>query len=63
MDLRYISTHLEAPHFKIEGLFMLYMVVKQDCVMAKVHLKDTYFTIPVVQEFHQLLTFQVEPDK
>ena len=63
LDLRYLNTHLEAPHFKMEGLHMLPTVVQQDWVLAKVYLKDAYLTIPVAQEFHQLLAFQVKPGK
>ena len=58
LDLRYLNTHLEAPHFKMEGLHMLPTVIQQDWVLAKVDLKDAYLTIPVAQEFLQLLAYQ-----
>ena len=29
-DLRYLNTHIEAPHFKMEGLHILSTVVQQD---------------------------------
>jgi len=63
LDLRYLNTYLEAPHFKMEGLHLLPTVVRQDWVLGKVDLKDAYLTIPVAQRFHRLLAFQVEPNK
>lgn len=63
LDLRYINLYLEAPHFKMEGLFMLPTVVQQEWVLGKIDLKDAYLTIPVAQEFHQLLAFQTAPHR
>ena len=63
LDLRYINSYLDAPHFKMEGLFMLPLVVREDWLLAKLDLKDAYLTIPVAPEFHQLLAFQVAPHK
>jgi len=40
---------LDAPHFKMEGLFMLPTVVQREWVLGKINLKDDYLTIPVAQ--------------
>ena len=48
-----------APHFKMEGLYMLSDILKQGWQMAKIDLKDAYLTIPVAREHHCLLSFQV----
>ena len=58
IDLRKLNQYLSPPHFKMEGLYMLPNVVRQDFFMAKVDLKDAYLTIPVSAEFHCLLAFQ-----
>ena len=60
IDLRLLSSFLEPPHFKMEGLYMLMEVLKQGWQMAKIDLKDVYLTIPVAREHHCLLSFQVQ---
>ena len=42
IDLRKLNQYLSPSHFKMEGLYMLPNVVRQDFFMAKVDLKDTY---------------------
>ena len=42
---------------------MLPTVVQQEWVLGKIDLKATYLTIPVAQEFHQLLAFQTAPHR
>ena len=59
IDLRFLNTYLEPPHFKMEGLYMLPVILKQDWFMAKIDLKDAYLTIPVATVHHPLLSFQV----
>ena len=59
IDLRFLNTYLEPPHFKVEGLYMLPVILKQDWFMAKIDLKDAYLTIPVAAVHHPLLSFQV----
>ena len=59
LDLRCLNLFLEPPHFKMEGLYMLPVIIKQDWQMAKINLKDAYLTVPVAKEYHCLLSFQV----
>ena len=59
IDLRYLNSHLEPPHFKMEGLYMLLEVLRQGWHMAKIDLKDAYLTIPITQEHQCLLSSQI----
>lgn len=59
LDLRGLNSFLEPPHFKMEGLYMLPVIIKQDWQMAKINLKDAYLTVLVAKEYHCLLSFQV----
>jgi len=55
IDLRFLNSFLEPPHFKMEGLYMLPTILKHRWQMAK----DAYLTIPVAQQQHCLLSFRV----
>ena len=57
IDLRFLNTYLEPPHFKMEGLYMLPFILKKDWLMAKMDRKDAYLTIPVAAVHHSLLSF------
>ena len=59
IDLRYLNSHLEPPHFKMEGLYMLPEVLRKEWHMAKIDLKDAYLTIPIAQEHQCLLSSQI----
>jgi len=60
IDLRFLNTYLQPPHFKMEGLYMLPVILKQGWYMAKIDLKDAYLTIPVAAEHRSLLSFHVQ---
>ena len=47
IDLRKLNQYLSPPHFKMERLYMLPNVVRQDFFMAKVDLKDAYLAVLV----------------
>lgn len=51
-NLKDLNSHLESPHFKMEGLHMLPDLLRKGEFMAKLDLKDAYFSIPV-QTIHQ----------
>ena len=63
IDLRKLNQYLDPLHFKMEGLYMLLTVVQKDFFMAKVDLKDAYFTVPIAPKFHCLMAFQDEDGK
>ncbi len=44
-------------HFKMDGLFMLKGLLSQGDFVAKIDLKDAYFTIPIAKSDHRFLHF------
>ena len=40
IDLRYLNSYLEPPHFKMEGLYMLSSIISLGWFMVKIDLKD-----------------------
>ena len=63
IDLRYLNSFLEPPHFKMEGLYMLPSIISLGWFMVKIDLKDAYLTIPIAQNFQSLLAFQATPQE
>ena len=58
IDLRYLNSYLEAPHFKMNTLYMLPSIINLGWFMVKIDLKDVYLTIPIAHNFQCLLEFQ-----
>ena len=44
INLRYLNSYLEPPHFKMEGLYMLTSIISLGWFMVKIDLKDAYLT-------------------
>ena len=63
IELRYLNSYLEPPHFKMEGLYMLPSIISLGWFMVKIDLKDAYLIIPRAQNFQSLLAFQATPQE
>ena len=60
INLRNLNKYVQYHHFKMEGIHMLKdMVNPKDC-LAKIDLKDAYFTVPINPSYQQYLCFQWE---
>ncbi len=57
-NLRHLNTYLRYDHFKMEGLFMLQGLLKAGNYVAKLDLKDAYFTVPMAQRHRRFLRFE-----
>lgn len=49
---------INAPHFKLEDYRTVLKLITQNCFMAKVDLKDAYFSVPIDKEYRKFLRFK-----
>ena len=57
INLKALNSFVHTEHFKMEGIHTLRDLVNPEDRLAKVHLKDAYFAIPIHQSHHQYLRF------
>ncbi len=57
-NLRKLNTYITYEHFKMEGLYMLKGLLSQGDFVAKIDLKDAYFTIPIAPPDRRYLCFE-----
>ena len=60
INLKALSLWVLPQHFKMKGIHTLRGIVAQDEWLAKLDLKDVYFTVPVYQEHWKFLPFVVD---
>ncbi len=57
-NLRSLNSFVLYEHFKMEGLFMLKGLVTRGAFLAKIDLKDAYFSIPIAAHHRRFLSFE-----
>ena len=60
INLKSLNFWVRPQHFKMEGIHTLREIVAQDDWLAKLDLKDAYFTVPIDQEHRMFLRFVVD---
>ena len=58
LDLTWVNTHVEYSHFKMHSLKTALDLMRKDCWMAFIDLKDAYYSIPVDIEHRKFLRFR-----
>ena len=57
LNLKNLNNYIQYSHFKMETLNHILKLIKPNCYMASLDIKDAYYTIPVAEEFQKYLKF------
>ena len=57
LNLKSLNKFIEYHHFKMESLPTVLSLVKRNCFMASVDLRDAYYSVPIAQEHQKYLKF------
>jgi hypothetical protein len=57
LNLKEYNKSIEKHHFKMDTLLSAINLVRQNCYMASVDLRDAYYTIPISKDYQQYLRF------
>ena len=60
INLKALNFWVQPQHFKMEGIHTLREIVAEGEWLAKLDLKDAYFTVPIVREHQKYLRFAVD---
>lgn len=57
LNLKNLNDHVEYHHFKMDTLQSAIRLMKQNCYMASVDLRDAYYSVPIDKEYQKFLRF------
>ena len=60
LNLRRLNEVTEYTHFKMETLQSILRVVTPGAFMAKIDIKDAYYSVPISERCQKLLTFSLD---
>ena len=60
LNLKGLNQFVEYRHFKMESFSTIVNMVKPDCFMASIDLKDAYYSVPIATEHQKYLKFMWE---
>ena len=60
LNLRSLNRFIEYRHFKMESFSTIVNMVKPNCYMASIDLKDAYYSVPIATEHQKYLKFSWE---
>ncbi|KAK6034742.1 reverse transcriptase [Cooperia oncophora] len=58
INLKPLNRYIKTYHFKLESIGMIKVLLEKHDYMAKIDLKDAYFSVPIHREFRKYLAFQ-----
>ena len=50
LNLKKLNEHMPYTHFKIETIYSILTIITPNCYMAKLDIKDAYYSIPILEE-------------
>ena len=58
LDLTWVNTHVKYEHFKMHSVQTALEMMRRDCYMGSIDLKDAYYSVPVAQKCRKFLRFR-----
>ena len=58
LNLKRVNPHVVYHYFKMNTLLSAVAMMRQNCFMVSIDLKDVYYSVPVNPEDHKYLKFQ-----
>ena len=58
LNLKQLNKHIEYEHFKMESLQSVLNIIRPNCCMASVDLKDAFYTDPIHPDHQKFLKFK-----
>ena len=60
LNLKEANKHIDSIHFKMETINLILKLVRPNCYMASVDIKDAYYSIPVSEHDQKYLKFMFD---
>ncbi|KAB0802676.1 hypothetical protein PPYR_04862 [Photinus pyralis] len=60
LNLKYLNTFLESPHFKMEDIRTALRLIKKDCWFTSIDIKDAYFHIRIHPNSRKFVRFEFD---
>ena len=57
LDLSYLNEHIQYHHFKMDTLETAIQLLRPNCFLASIDLKDAYYTVPIAAKHRKYLKF------
>ena len=58
LNLKQANQYIKDFHFKMETIHCVLKLIRPNCYMASVDIKDAYYSVPIGQECQKYLKFQ-----
>ena len=58
LNLKQLNKHIEYEHFKMESVQSVLNIIRPNCWMASVDLKDAFYTVPIQPDHQKFLKFK-----
>lgn len=59
LNLKKLNSYVQTPHFKMEDYRTVLKLIRKNCFMSTIDLKDAYFLVPISPEHRRFLRFHV----
>ena len=60
LNFKKLNDHMAYIHFKTEAIKSVLNLVPPNCCMAKIDVKDVYYSIPILSEHQKFLKFSLQ---
>ena len=58
LNLKRFNQHVQYQHFKMDSIWTAIRLIKPNCYMASIDLKDAYYSVPIAKPHQKYLKFE-----